>query len=157
MSQGSSTQLMNILASIKHQLVKRRHQIVVLLFLFIALPLAFLPLQHYITLSRNQHCGMVIGLIGVGYLLQTALSWREIGPWARACNLVTGIFFASIGVLFIQYSWLDPKNGAITDEQEAARNFIAALYAFFSLIIGGMWLVLAYKDVVKELKAEKPQ
>jgi hypothetical protein len=121
----------------------------IFIFSTLAVILVLLPMQHFMSLSRPQHYGLGLGILSLGYLLQTCLSWKKFGRWERACYLATGIFFASIGIVFLQNSWLDISNAVQTDEQLEQRKVILACYLFFALVMSGMWLTL----IISNMKA----
>ena len=121
-------------------------------FSLLAIAIVLTPLQHYINLSRPQHYGLAISALGTGYLLQAALSWRKFTKWERLCYLSTGIFFESVGVIFMENSWLSGRSTVTTEEQEGIRRNIIACYLFFGFFMCCIWLRLIYENVRSSAK-----
>lgn len=124
---------------------------VVFIFSTIAVVVVLCPLQLYISLSRPQHYGLAVGALGIGYILQSALSWRVFGKFERACYLATGAFFSTMASVLIQNSWLDATNSVQTEDQLELRKVILAAYLFFGLAMAGMWLAL----IIRNMKAQE--
>jgi hypothetical protein len=148
---------MNILAVLQRSWQRNRQSNVVLVFSIITVAIILIPIQHYVTLSRNQHYALAIATLGFGYLLQASLSWRNLSGWGRICHLTTGLFFASVAIVFAQNPWLDLKNGPLTDEQEMLRKLTVTSYAFLGLLISAMWLGLIFENAKAKGKIKTDQ
>ncbi|HEY9870829.1 MAG TPA: hypothetical protein V6D08_16815 [Candidatus Obscuribacterales bacterium] len=101
---------------------------IVFLFLIIAGILTATPLQHYIPLSRFQHFGLGIFLVGLGYVIQTVWSWKRMKTWARAMQLYFGLWFAATGLVAYSLPWLDPKMSVRTESQEKLASSLVIAY-----------------------------
>lgn len=123
-----------------------------LLSLFAAVAVLATPLQHYINLSRFQHYAFAVGTVGVGFLLQSVLSWRYISWPGR---LALGSCFIYLGAFsWICYSnpWLDWNFDLQTNLQAEQRHGFAFAFAIAGLPIGYFWSLWA---VDKQRKAHR--
>lgn len=99
-----------------------------LLFLIIAGVLTATPLQLYIPLSRFQHFGLGIFVVGLGYVIQTVWSWKRMKTWSRALQLYFGLWFAASGLVAYSLPWLDPRMSVRTEWQEELASRLLAAY-----------------------------
>jgi hypothetical protein len=124
---------------------KKQNSIVIFGASLVALAIFLTPLQRFIELSRPQHYGLALSVLGSGYLLQSALSWRRLSKLERLCYLTTGLFFESVSLIFMENSWLGSKSTVPTEEQENLRNYLMAYYLFFGFLMCCLWLWLVYQ------------
>jgi hypothetical protein len=134
---------------------KSQHNAAIFGSTLIAAMIILTPLQRHIALSRPQHYGLAISVLGAGYLLQAALSWSKFSKWERVCYLTTGIFFESVGLVFMQNSWLDSKSTMPTEEQEQMRGSLIACYLTFGFVMCLAWLRLIYENLTANSKKNK--
>jgi hypothetical protein len=132
---------------LERSLTKKQNSIVILGSSLVALAIFLIPLQHFIELSRPQHYGLALLVLGNGYLLQSALSWRRLSKLERLCYITTGLFFESVSVIFIENSWLGSKSTVPTEAQEDLRKYLMAYYLFFGFLMCCLWLWLVYHKI----------
>ncbi|PWU02715.1 MAG: hypothetical protein C5B53_01340 [Candidatus Melainabacteria bacterium] len=130
---------------LERSLRKRQNSLVIFGASLIALAIFITPLQHFVELSRPQHYGLSLLVLGSGYLFQCALSWRKLTKLERLCYLTTGLFFESVSIIFIENSWLGSKSTVPTEAQEGLRNYLMAYYLFFGFLMSCLWLWLVYQ------------
>lgn len=129
---------------LERSLLKKQNSIVILGSSLLALAIFVIPLQHFIELSRPQHYGLALLILGSGYLLQSALSWRRLSKLERLCYITTGLFFETVSVIFMENSWLGSKSTVPTEAQEGLRKNLMAYYLFFGFLMCCLWLWLVY-------------
>lgn len=117
----------------------------VLLFAVLALVVLCLKPQHYVSMSRFQHYGMAFTVFGLGYILETALSFKTLHKWARGSYLGTGMLFGSAGLIF----WLCPW---LTDMY---RTILLVSYLTFSVGVGAVWARWIIEDSNKYEDSKK--
>lgn len=116
-----------------------RHQLVVVISFVFAVGLFFFPLQHYMTLARFQHYGICLAVWAVGFLLQTLVSWRRLGPWGRAYLGVSTLYMALFAGVLYTNPWLDPRVQLETNIQGSLRHEFACVFLVLGIILSGTW------------------
>jgi hypothetical protein len=101
---------------------------IVFLFVVVAGILTATPLQLYMPLSRFQHFGLGIFVVGLGYVIQTVWSWKRMKTWARPMQLYFGLWFATTGLVAYSLPWLDPKMSVRTESQEELASRLVVAY-----------------------------
>jgi hypothetical protein len=109
------------------------------------------PIQHYVTLGRFQHYGIAAFIAGMGFILEAIWSWRLFLPWGRASVTGTGVFLASIGLVYYANPGLDYRMAVETEATDAMKDHLLAFYVSFSLILILIWT----RWVVEEFKAKE--
>ncbi|MGD9679641.1 MAG: hypothetical protein AB7W16_00540 [Candidatus Obscuribacterales bacterium] len=109
------------------------------MFAILALVILCLKPQHYVSMSRFQHYGIAFAIFGLGYLLETALSWKTLHKWARGSYLGTGLLFGSAGLIFWFCPWLDVNLSVQTAETDMYRTILLVSYLTFSVGVGAAW------------------
>lgn len=104
------------------------------------------PLQHYISLTRYQHVGIVIFLFGMGYVMQTIWSWRVYSKWARLANIATCVFFCSVGLYFYMNTGLEAYSTDVTPKKIMVRLTHVFSYLFLALVVSLFWVKWAHED-----------
>lgn len=96
-------------------------------------------IQHYFTVSRFQHYGVAIGLVGLGFILETLVSLRKLDRWACMSYISTGLFFLSMGLVFYTNSWLDTRVSIQTEETERLGSILVISYTGFTIYLAAVW------------------
>jgi Ca2+/Na+ antiporter len=133
-----------------------RHRFV-LLFAMLAAGVYLTPLQKYMTLSRFQHWGMAIGLLGVGYLLQSIWSWNTFSRWARIAHLSSAFFWLVVGFTFYSNPWLDTRMSAGTHDTEISRSTLMIIYLVLFLYLGIVYAKWAREEDKVKLNKEQQE
>jgi uncharacterized membrane protein len=136
----------------------RRYHLVIL-FALLSVALWVTPVQHIISIGRFQHYAMAIFLFSFGYFVQSAYSWRELSKLARFSYIATGLFFFSVALVFYQNPWLVDRAAVAGEDQTNARTGMLVAYMGVSIMLGIVWLKVAYDEAVekrKKLQLESP-
>lgn len=98
----------------------RQHGIVGLCVL-IAVIIYYVPLQHFMPLSRFQHYSFCLCSLAAGLCLQSLFCWRTLGLWGKLSMLSGALFVGSCACFFYTNPWLGNPDLA-TDEQLYGRQ-----------------------------------
>jgi len=129
----------------------RRYHLVIL-FALLSVALWVIPVQHIISIGRFQHYAMAIFLFSFGYFVQSAYSWRELSKLARFSYIATGLFFFSVALVFYQNPWLVDRAAVAGEDQTNARTGMLVAYMGVSIMLGIVWLKVAYDEAVEKRK-----
>lgn len=132
----------------------RRYHLVIL-FAFLSVGLWLTPVQHVISIGRFQHYAMAIFLFSCGYFIQAAFSWKELTGLGRFAYLATGLFFSSVALVFYQNPWLVDRASVATEDKLQARTGMMLSYMTTSIILGIIWLKVAYDEAMEKRKKLK--
>ena len=111
----------------------------ILLFALIALIVLLVHLQDYVSISRFQHYGIALLIFGLGWLLESAWSFRKLSTWARMSYFSTCLFFLSVGLVFFNNSWLDRRVSVSTEETQKTERVLVISYLVFILYLAAVW------------------
>jgi len=123
----------------------RRYHLV-MLFAVLSIILWLTPVQHIISIGRFQHYSMAIFLFASGYFMQSVFSWKELNKWGRFAYITTGIFFASVAMVFLQNPWLVDRASVASEEKLEMRTGMMIAYTVVSIAIGIVWLKVAIDE-----------
>ncbi|PZM78308.1 MAG: hypothetical protein DKT66_24065 [Candidatus Melainabacteria bacterium] len=136
----------------------RRYHLVIL-FALLSVALWVTPVQHIVSIGRFQHYAMAIFLFSFGYFVQSVYSWRELSKLARFSYIATGLFFFSVALVFYQNPWLVDRASVAGEDKTNARSGMLVTYMGVSIMLGIVWLKVAYDEAVekrKKLQLESP-
>lgn len=136
----------------------RRYHLVIL-FALLSVALWVTPVQHIVSIGRFQHYAMAIFLFSFGYFVQSVYSWRELSKLARFSYIATGLFFFSVALVFYQNPWLVDRASVASEDKTSARTGMLVTYMGVSIMLGIVWLKVAYDEAVekrKKLQLESP-
>jgi len=127
----------------------------ILVFAVTALVLFIYPIQHHISISRFQHWGMAVAVLGCGFLLETVYSFRQLDKWACRCYVSTGLFFSSVAYVLYNNPWLDPRIKVQTAETDRIECMFIIAYGVFCVYLAAVWT----KWIIEEnkLRTERTQ
>jgi cytochrome b561 len=111
----------------------------ILFFAIASLTFFLFPIQHYVTISRFQHWGVAVAMLGIGFLLETACLFKKLDRWACRCYLSTGLFFASVAVVLYTNPWLDPRVKIQTTETDRMECIFIVAYLVFCIYLAAVW------------------
>ena len=97
------------------------------------------PLQHYGSLTRTQHCGLSLFVLGLGNILQAIWSWRALRFWTRVLLSATGLYICAIALICYSNPWLDPIADLRTSLQTSWRPALIASCALPALPLLYIW------------------
>ncbi len=126
----------------------RRYHLVIL-FALISIVVWLTPLQHVVSLGRFQHYALAIFLFSCGYFIQSGFSWQELTNWGRLAYLSTGLFFASVALVFYQNPWLVDRAAVASEYQLAMRTYMLLSYMSVSIVLGIVWLKVAFDEAME--------
>ncbi|MCC7527385.1 MAG: hypothetical protein IT342_02610 [Candidatus Melainabacteria bacterium] len=126
----------------------RRYHLVIL-FAMLSIAVWLTPVQHMISIGRFQHYALAIFLFALGYFIQAVFSWKELSRLARFAYAATGLFFASVALVFYQNPWLVDRASVAGEDKLQMRTSLLVSYMSVSIMLGIVWLKVAY-DEAKE-------
>ncbi|MBA3855538.1 MAG: hypothetical protein C0507_01395 [Cyanobacteria bacterium PR.3.49] len=132
----------------------RRYHLVIL-FALLSVALWFTPVQHIISIGRFQHYSMAIFVFSCGYFIQSAFSWKELSNWGRLAYLLTGIFFTSVSIVFLQNPWLVDRASVASEDKLQMRTGMMLSYMTVSIVIGIVWLKVAYDEAMEKRNKQR--
>lgn len=118
----------------------------IILFAALAVVALTTHLQQWMTLGRYQHYGIGIVIFGIGYLVETLLSFKKLTKWTKISYIATSGFFISVGIVFYNNPWLDAKVAVQTEYHDRMRAILISFYLLYSLVLTAIWVKLAYED-----------
>lgn len=127
----------------------RRYHLVIL-FALLSIAVWLTPVQHIISIGRFQHYALAIFLFSCGYFIQSAFSWKELSRLARFSYCATGLFFASVALVFYQNPWLVDRAAVAGEEKLQMRTAMMLTYMSVSIMLGIVWLKVAYDEAVEK-------
>ncbi len=127
----------------------RRYHLVIL-FAILSIVLWLTPVQHIVSMGRFQHYAMAIFIFSCGYFIQALFSWNELTRLGRFAYIATGLFFASVALVFYQNPWLVDRASAPTEDKLATRTGMMLSYMTTSIALGIIWLKVAYDEAMEK-------
>jgi hypothetical protein len=134
----------------------RRYHLVIL-FALLSVVLWLTPVQHVISIGRFQHYSMAIFVFSFGYFIQSVFSWKELTKWGRLAYLLTGAFFASVAMVFLQNPWLVDRASVASEDKLQMRTGMMLSYMTVSISIGIVWLKVAYDEAMEKRNKQRDQ
>jgi len=116
------------------------HQLLIFIFLFLAVATILTPLQHYIALSRYQHWGLGLFIFALGHIIQLIWSWQSLGRWMRISYLWSALYISSAGILFFANPWLDARISLESSRQDKLRSHMILTYSVLALPAVWFWI-----------------
>ncbi len=131
----------------------RRYHLVIL-FALISIAFWLTPVQHIISIGRFQHYSLAICLFSCGYFIQSVFSWKELSKLARFSYVATGMFFASVALVFYQNPWLIDRAAIAGEEKLHLRTGMMLSYMTVSIMLGIVWLKVAYDEAKEKRRTQ---
>lgn len=132
-----------------------QHQEILIMFILAAIATAVIPLQRYITLSRYQHWGLALFVLGLGHFLQLIWSWKHLKIWTRLALTWTGGFMATAGLVFYSNPWLDTRVAIASEAADEARPILAGIFAALAIPLVIFW-VKSLQEVKERSETDQP-
>ncbi len=107
----------------------------------------FVHLQDFVPISRFQHYGVVSIVFGIGWLLEIAVSFRRLRRWALTSYISTCIFFLTVGLVYLNNSWIGHRSFAQTAETESTERFLKVSYVVFCIYLAAVWAIWIREEI----------
>ena len=106
-------------------------------------------------MSRLQHYGLALFLVGLGYILQVIWSWSSLRTWTRLGQLVSGLFLTSTALVLYANPWLESKMGVRTEAQESLKTIILNTYALLVVPVFILCLLWSREEIRAHRKKQE--
>ena len=128
---------------IKPLLTELKNSAIAIAFFALAAAILATPIQLHFSISRIQHFGLASFTAGLGYIVQTVWSWKNLKLWARIIQSYFGLWFGTVGIILYGNPWLEPAMAIRTEAQEALRDIIIRSISLMAVpipLIAFMWI-----------------
>lgn len=90
-------------------------------------------------LSRFQHYAIAVFAVASGFLLQTAISWRQYSLCGRLAMISSTLYLGAFGLVCYLNPWLDFNFDLQTQRQEATRPIFGGAFLVAGFICSFFW------------------